>query len=137
MPKWIRTALTIGLVAGVCTTALRCALDPNEDGLRGTWHWQRSVGGFAGWTLTPDSEGYTQRLRLGPGAQFAFYRADTLAARGTFSIVQEDDAARIRYQTDSEWWLLAFGHTIARRTPDTLVLRDRCADCYTHTFIRP
>ena len=136
MTRSLRALIIAGLVAA-SMAGLHCAMGPTENGLRGTWHWQRSVGGFAGWTLTPASEGYTQRLRLGPGADFAFYRADTLAARGTFSIVQEGERALIRYQTESDWWLLSFGHTIARRTPDTLVLRDRCTDCYTHTFTRP
>src|SRR4030095_14031114 len=36
----------------------------NQEGILGKWVWIKSVGGIGGWTLTPESEGYTQYILL-------------------------------------------------------------------------
>ena len=136
MNRQTETALIGMTIALVLVTGLRCSMGTNENSLRGTWQWTQSVGGFAGWTLTPTTEGYAQRLELGPGHRFAFFRADSLMADGTFSIATEGERTLIRYNTDSSWWLFAGGQQLRRPAPDTLILHDRCADCYTHTFVR-
>lgn len=140
MASRIRSALSAlvvsGLLAGGILGLMQCSLHSGEAALSGSWRWVQSVGGFAGWTLTPATEGHTQRLELGSASEFAFFRNDSLVAQGTFSIESEEDAQIIRYETDSSWWFLADGQRISRRGRDTLILRDRCADCYTHTFVR-
>lgn len=133
----ITSALITGcLLAGLMLGWARCSLSNESSALAGSWHWTRSVGGFAGWTLTPDTEDHTQRLELGPASEFAFFRDDSLVAQGSYALESDGDARVIRYETDSSWWFLAVGQRIEHRGPDTLVLRDRCADCYTHTFVR-
>ena len=136
MPRQTENVLLGMTLALVLATGLHCSMGTNEDALRGSWRWTQSVGGFAGWTLTPATEGYAQRLELEPGGRFAFVRADSLMATGTFSIETEGEQTVIRYRTDSSWWFLAGGQQLRRPSPDTLVLRDRCTDCYTHTFVR-
>lgn len=128
--------LTLALLVLAAVLLNGCSLNAERDPMHGTWQWDRSVGGLAGWTLTPASEGYTQRLQLGPGHHFAFFRNDSLAAQGTFSVRSDGNAPVIRYETPSTWWFFAAGQYVDRNGPDTLFLHDRCADCFTHTFVR-
>lgn len=136
MNRQMETALIVAMLAVILASGLHCSMGTNDNRLQGTWQWTQSVGGLAGWTLTPATEGYTQRLELGPGNRFAFFRADSLMADGTYTLATEGDRPVLHYQTASSWWLFANGQQIRRQAPDTLILRDRCADCYTHTFVR-
>ncbi len=109
--------------------------DSNKSTIVGEWEWLKSTGGFAGHTITPDSTGYSeQQLHFGPDSEFLFFRADTMVTSGQYSLSKESEKIMIKYSTGDgphlpDQW-------VEFNNNDTLVLRDRCADCYTSTYKR-
>lgn len=106
-----------------------------ESDIIGEWEWIKSTGGFAGHTVTPDSTGFSeQQLLFSINNKFSFYRADTMVASGRYSLSKQSGSIMIKYNTargphlPDQW--------IDRNQKDTLVLRDRCADCYTSIYKR-
>ncbi|NOW98874.1 hypothetical protein [Mucilaginibacter sp. SG564] len=61
---------------------------PASTSVMGQWRWVKSVGGIGGFTITPQSSGFTQRYQFNDDSTFRFYRKDTVAAQGKFSIVR-------------------------------------------------
>lgn len=52
----------------------------------GSWNWITSIGGYAGRTETPQSEGYTLRIELTPDSIYNVYRSEMLTLSWHFSI---------------------------------------------------
>jgi len=104
--------------------------------LVGSWSWQKSVGGIAGVTLTPQSTGHTQGLVFRSYGICERYRDDTLIVAGQYSIAREktwafpDTVAVIYYQNN---WQEPQATQIRG---DTLELVDLCIDCFGHTYVR-
>jgi len=55
----------------------------------GTWNWVRSIGGYAGRTETPESNGYTMRIELTSDSVYREYRSDIVTISRRFSIRRE------------------------------------------------
>jgi hypothetical protein len=100
----------------------------------GEWRWHKSVGGFTGEVVTPDSAGVPdRRIVFTLNNSFIFYRADTLYRFGHYSLSKRDDLFFISFQA-AEAFLV--DQQIQFEGPDTLVLIDECTDCYTHWYVR-
>ncbi|MEN0055014.1 MAG: hypothetical protein AAGC65_15175 [Mucilaginibacter sp.] len=61
---------------------------PPSDSIVGQWRWVKSVGGIGGFTLTPKTEGFEQKWMFNADSTFKFYRKDTVALNGRFSITR-------------------------------------------------
>jgi hypothetical protein len=59
---------------------------PPSDSIVGEWRWVKSVGGIGGFTLTPKTEGFTQKWVFNADSTCKFYHKDTVAINGKFSI---------------------------------------------------
>lgn len=57
-----------------------------SDSIVGEWRWVKSVGGIGGFTLTPKTEGFTQKWVFNADSTCKFYHKDTVAINGKFSI---------------------------------------------------
>ena len=101
---------------------------------QGTWIWESSTGGIAGRTMTPASEGYTQRLVLDDDGDFAFYRGQARLSSGRYAVEQEGTALVLRYVPPAG--PLYASQRVEQPDADRLILRDTCIDCFTHTFVR-
>jgi len=107
----------------------------NHSDIVGNWKWIKSTGGFAGHTITPDSTGYSQQqLHFSKDHKFLFFQADTLVTSGQYSLSNQSGNIIINYNAATgsdlpDQW-------IEFNKNDTLILKDRCADCYTSTYRR-
>ena len=102
----------------------------------GKWEWLRSVGGFAGWTITPDSEGSSKYyITFRSDRRYTMVRADTVVRSGTYSIKNNGGKAMITYGSVKNSPFNT-NQYIDFRTDDTLILTDDCADCYISTYKR-
>lgn len=103
----------------------------------GNWNWVESVGGFAGRTMTPKSEGFTLRLVFKFDNRSEFYRNDTLSASTKFTISRQvigSDSVKVISYENNPYMYKSQYITVVHN--DTLILQDLCMDCYRHTFTR-
>lgn len=105
--------------------------------LTGSWRWVKSVGGFAGHTITPATEGYSQRLNYRNDGTYRWDHADTLLHGGRYTVERvkpneiSDSVDVIHYQPE-----IINGHEFTI-SGDTLVINEfRTADGYESTFVR-
>jgi hypothetical protein len=66
--------------------------------------------------------------------EYSFFRADTLVAYGQYSLSKESGEIMIKYSAASGFSLP--DQWVEVNENDTLILRDRCADCYTSIYKR-
>lgn len=110
---------------------------PGRDPLFGEWEWVSSTGGFAGWTLTPESQGYTQSACFRSDSTFVFYKSDSLIAYGTFELRGTDHGRAIRYVPSMGNPLAnGVGSQTVVVSDSTLHLIDPCCDMYHHIYRR-
>ena len=126
-------ALLLYMVGG-CDLFLDGKGNVSDAAPQGTWVWKSSTGGFAGRTMTPASEGYTQRLVLDDDGDFAFYRGQARLSSGRYAVEQEGTSILLRYAPPAG--PLYEAQRVERPDADRLVLHDTCMDCFTHTFVR-
>jgi hypothetical protein len=105
--------------------------------LYGSWNWVKSQGGIGGVTITPASAGYTRKVVYNPNLTYEWYNNDSLEVMSGFSIYYVTEAPMdtfpvIHYDSLPEFQ----DKMIYSLTNDTLVLNDRCIDCFIHTFIK-
>lgn len=105
--------------------------------LSGSWNWVKSEGGIAGVTITPASTGYTRNIVYNYNLSYESYKNDSLEFISPFSIyyVTEspvDTFPVIHYEALPEYR----DQMIFSITRDTLVLSDRCIDCFIHTYVK-
>lgn len=98
----------------------------------GEWTWAKSVGGFAGHTLTPESEGYTKKLVIDDHFYTEYIddsidfntqydlRFDQDSIFGTPYVIEFDSGGLVAYTYEG----------------DQLKIIEVCADCYTHFYTR-
>ncbi len=129
---WDPHCISICMQGGGClrgNSISRCAL-PERD-YRGTWDWVAATGGIAGVTLTPESEGYNERLELDSSREYRYWRADTLLARNFYRILPPGDIVEF------PWSPFEVDIQDVTISSDTLRLHGHeCADCLERTFVR-
>ncbi len=112
-----------------------CSLLSTEESnrLTGSWDWLYSQGGFGGWTLTPESEGYSQQLTFFGNRFYVKTRNDTLFKQGTYSLskIEFDGKKRRAITFESK-----VNQAVVLQQNDTLRLFENCADCYLHVYVR-
>ncbi len=101
-----------------------------------SWQWVRSVGGIAGVTQTPQSEGYTQAIDFDENGSYTKYRDNINVASGTFTVTRAES------QLDGQQYdmvTLDDGSepmAVTMLSESQLILREDCFDCFTHTYQR-
>jgi len=68
--------------------------------------------------------------------EFLFYRNDTLLSKGRIEIIDETDNYLEVDFNYKDKHLDSFGSKILWLSNDTLILSDKCADCYSAFFVR-
>jgi hypothetical protein len=129
--KTVIRFLTILLV--ISTTA--CSKEDDcfkAIGVNGEWIWVQSIGGFGGWTLTPESENKTQKLVI-DDFTFQLYINDSLAFEKGYTLGKYDEPVWgtktfIKYDSGGEQAVVI--------GDKELHLIDLCADCYFHKYRR-
>ena len=106
-------------------------VEPPPDDLFGVWEWARSVGGFAGVTLTPGSEGYTLQLRITRPDRIQLDRDGAEEVVTTFELIRSGGTDRLRYGEP----ILGQSEHELRLQDGELVLIDPCCDGFTHTWL--
>lgn len=108
--------------------------DPKNERIIGQWQWIQSVGGFFGQTLTPESEGFNQFLYFTSDNNFTRLREDTILHSGKYELKKVDGEVQVFYKVPEDPPVIS--QTVDFNTPDTLILRDNCTDCYVNTYVR-
>lgn len=138
--KLAKMAMLVAGLVLIAAAGFNCAkqsspTSPGESTYLGKWDWLKSMGGYAGWTLTPESVGYSQTLILAGSNVYQLYRDDLLLYNGLYSVSWEkrswltDTCFIISYENNPEEQIIIW-HA------DTLELVDMCADCYQHIYTR-
>jgi len=101
-------------------------------GIHGEWIWVKSVGGFGGWTQTPESDGVTKKLKI-DDFQFEEYLNDSLVFKSAYDLEMRNDTVFgtntfIQFENGGEQAILI--------NKTQLQLFDQCADCFSHTYKR-
>ncbi len=130
--------LALVFIAGMSackTSQLDANIGFDKKMLSGRWEWQSSTGGFAGNTITPEKEGYTQSLRFSDN-KVALYKNDSLKwetgysiTRGS-SIYSQEKANLIKYDNGY------LPKVILKVSQDSLVLADNVYDGYSSLYLR-
>ena len=77
-------------VAVILLTLLATACSkPEKQELAGSWRWTSTMGGFAGDTFTPESEGFEAEFVF-KGSTFTFYKDGKKVTSGAYSIIDYD-----------------------------------------------
>lgn len=116
-------------------------VSPNGGDIVGSWEWIGSIGGIAGVTITPDSEGHSAiQIRFRDDKTFSVHRADTLFVDGSYSLEPPEDQTLLHYQvmryqaTDDRALFDQLVQISARK--DTLALVDFCCDGFSSLYSR-
>ncbi len=137
--------IVILLIVGIIVTSmvlLQCGkstvspLKINEQ-LLGKWQWVSSIGGFAGWTLTPATEGYDKMLIFDSYSTFISRKIDSTGienTNGSYTIAYEkiwnvNDSGDVIYMD-------GFLRSEMEIENDTLFLTDICYDCFGHKYVK-
>jgi hypothetical protein len=105
------------------------------DFLLGTWEWEYSVGGIAGWTLTPESVGYTIQLEFLDSGTMLYYEDQVLQQVYSYEIACSSPVSgMVTYSPSS--WPTAFAYTEVLPDGLRLHLDDQCIDCYNSRYIQ-
>lgn len=138
------------IVAGILSPALIACGDGLDAGatcrsaapeLCGRWAWVQSVGGFAGATITPATEGFTLRVEFGEDASYRLLKGEAVVTAGRYEIADASTifsqvpATVVRYEPAPQA-LLFDVQQLEFIGPDEVLLRDDCNDCFGHTFAR-
>jgi len=138
--KYSKILISAAVLISIVVSGFNCGKDSSptpsgEDTYLGTWKWEKSVGGFAGGTITPQTEGYSQTLILAGSRVYQAYRDDLLLRSGSYDVSWgwrewlHDSCYVISYENNPE-------EQIIRWHADTLELVDMCYDCYWHLYTR-
>ena len=82
---------TVKFIAVILLALLATACNkPEKQELSGTWRWTNTMGGIAGNTFTPESEGFEAEFVF-KGSQFTFYKDGEKVTSGTYHIDYDVD----------------------------------------------
>lgn len=98
----------------------------------GNWEWVSTSGGFAGKTSTPTTTNTTQQLQITADSLFS-YRSGELLSVESYRLIQAESSL-----TKQQGWMMERSdrRVFIERKDSTLVLREDCWDCFTHTYHR-
>ncbi len=71
---------------------------PEKQELSGTWRWTNTMGGIAGNTFTPESEGFEAEFVF-KGSQVTFYKDGKKVTSGTYHIDEDEDGGYYPYSS--------------------------------------
>ncbi|MGO1669318.1 MAG: hypothetical protein ACTHYC_00630 [Sphingobacterium sp.] len=127
MKVWYLFVFVVLITACVST---RSTNRPPE--IVGNWEWVSTTGGFAGRTSTPTTTNTTQQMQITADSLFS-YRSGELLEAESYRLVQAESSL-----TQQAGWMMegAGERVFVERKDSTLVLREDCWDCFTHTYHR-
>ncbi len=102
--------------------------------IKGEWTWIESVGGFGGWTLTPESEDITKRLIIDDFVYQEFWNDSLVLDTGyeiklsEETLVGTEDNTIIEFDSGDRQAIVI--------VDSNLELIDQCIDCYSHRYRR-
>ncbi len=103
-------------------------------GLYGEWIWEKSIGGFGGWTDTPESTKLNKRLVI-DDYMFREYINDSLAFESEYNLeISEEVLVGTEEKTYIEF--KKGGAKAIVTGSSKLELFDQCFDCFAHTYKR-
>ena len=134
----LRRRVAISSAAMLIVLLLASACDspdgPQSHPIVGTWLWDQSCGGIAGWCYYADSVDYSQYLHFSERT-YTMYRDDSLLHSGAYRITREairpDDTVEVVTLQHNDIQMI-----ISKLTEDSLHLSDLCYDCYFHVYHR-
>lgn len=100
----------------------------NQIQILGKWEWAKSQGGFGGWTITPESEGYAKYLEI-DNTTYREYINDSLVFQSKYT-----------YRSDTLYGIPEYidfenGGALGVKVSEyTLELSEFCFDCYVHFY---
>lgn len=143
-----RKVLTVVIASLFLTTCKKEVVLPNQnlEKLFGTWEWVSSSGGWAGRTLTPASEGYSQQIEFTEKGVYKVYINDKVENKMEFTITENSSSIytsqtvyMIKYKATGLFKknksVFDMSQTF-KFSGDTLWLADECYDCFGHIYIR-
>ncbi|MBN8680442.1 MAG: hypothetical protein J0M29_19610 [Chitinophagales bacterium] len=103
-------------------------------GLQGQWIWIKSVGGIGGWTETPESEGYSQKLVI-DDYYYQEYRDGSLTLSSQYDSGISDVPL---FGTEERTYITvdSIGQRAFVLNGNELQIIDACFDCFTHYYRR-
>ncbi len=101
-------------------------------GLQGQWIWIKSVGGIGGWTETPESEGYSQKLVI-DDYYYQEYRDGSLTLSSQYDSGISDVPL---FGTEERTYITvdSIGQRAFVLNGNELQIIDACFDCFTHYY---
>jgi len=123
---------TISLLMLMFVALSSCKDDIESNDLRiiGQWDWIQSVGGFGGWTLTPETEGETKSLKI-TDTTFSNYSGDSLVFQSRYSYRYDTLFGYPEYLEFENGGAIGVNFSESR-----LELIEMCFDCYIHYYER-
>lgn len=108
----------------------------NQGPLVGAWDWRQSCGGFAGQCFYADSVDYTRTISFTNDYDFIEMRNDSIVFSSTYEVVRKPFWGGI----DTSDVLVIEGYWIEMKIEqlrnDSLLLVDRCFDCFGHLYTK-
>jgi len=121
------------LFVALCIVLFSCSKDPKALKIQGDWNWVESTGGFAGLTLTPESEGLTRSLRV-DDTTFKYFENGELKETFTYRL---DTYSGNKPCNFCDFVVLGRGlEKFYVLEEDSLQLIDQCDDCFNHIYER-
>lgn len=140
---------TLGVIAAVfALSGLGCSTgtEPNPDpgpalaDIVGTWRWVMAVGGVAGQTRTPESDGVVRTIAIDPPNRIRLFENGELSVDTTFELLPAQDLgdefirAKLVYASP----ILGVGEQgVGFSIEGGLILTDPCCDLWTWEFESP
>lgn len=112
---------------------------PGSNSIIGKWRWVKSVGGIGGFTITPQSSGYSIRNEFHADSSFKRFKNDSLQISGNFRTIKD-----YKYSPTQTVDILSISGPALDTHPvsylirnDTLYLNDiYIADGYNDVYVR-
>ncbi|HKJ33441.1 MAG TPA: hypothetical protein VKA34_16515 [Balneolales bacterium] len=106
-------------------------------GIIGQWQWVETTGGFAGITDKPDVLGYPMVImNFSSSNRYSVVRNDTLVRTGTFTLSKQNNKEILKMTPSDTSFSYNPTEEVTYKGNDTLILMDRCYDCFITTYIR-
>lgn len=112
-----------------CVWTAEKAEYPPHSQLIGSWQWVSSVGGIAGHTITPETEGYSLTMMLTETDVYQLCRRDSLTVSGAYSYIHDEGLLIIRTRGRFEYQIALVGDTLKMGIVNVF-------DGYSHTYVR-